>query len=62
MATYYASIRVEGTSSTQDVKCMANSGSEAKKVIEMRYGKVKSWIRSPIPAPANKPPPRWFKG
>ena len=60
MATYYASAKVEGTQSTQDIKVEANSGSEAKKIIEMRLGgKVKSWIRQPIPM---SKPPRWFRG
>ncbi len=60
MATYYATVKVEGTASSQDIKVQASSGSEAKKIIEMRVGgKVKSWIRSPIP---QHKPPRWFRG
>ena len=62
MTTYYATIKVEGTSTSQDVKCQASGGGEAKKIIEARCGKVKAWIRSPYPQPDNKPPPRWFKG
>ena len=42
MATYYATVKVEGTASSQDFKVTAQSGSEAKKIIEMRVGgKVK---------------------
>lgn len=60
MATYYATVKVEGTYSFQDIKVQAQNGHEAKKIIEMRLGgKVKSWLRSPTPA---SKPPRWFRG
>ena len=60
MATYYARARVEGTSTAQHIKVEASSGSEAKKIIEMRLGgKVKSWLNSPTPG---HKPPSWFKG
>lgn len=60
MATYYATAKVQGTNSSQDIMVQAQSGSDAKKIIEMRLGgKVKSWIR--LPTPAHKPP-SWFRG
>lgn len=60
MATYYARVRIEGTTTPQDVKVEANGITEAKRLIEMRLGgKVKSWLKSPT---ASSKLPSWFKG
>lgn len=59
MATYYGTAKVKGTNSSQDIQAQAQSGSEAKKIIEMRLGGKVTWIRQPIPM--NKLP-RWFRG
>ena len=57
--TYYAGFRIEGTTTPQYASVSAASLNEAKKLIEARYGKVKSWTYTPRRA---SNPPKWFKG
>ena len=38
MATYYATVKIEGTYSFQDITVQAQNDHEAKKIIEMRLG------------------------
>ena len=58
MATYYARIKIPGVSTPILVQAEANSTSDAKKIIEARNGKVKSWTNNPTRA---SKPPNWFK-
>ena len=57
--TYYARVTVQGTTTPQSVQVQAGSSTEAKKLIEARVGKVKTWNNSPT---APRKPPSWFRG
>lgn len=61
MAQYYARVRIEGTSTPQLIEVQASGPSEAKKLIEARLGKVKSWVNSPQTRSTRLGPPSWYK-
>ncbi len=45
MATYYARVRVEGTSTPQKISVEAGGPTEAKKLIEARLSNIKNWAQ-----------------
>ena len=57
MATYYALVRVEGTSTPQKISVEAGGPTEAKKLIEARLSNIKNWLNGPVSG--SKPTP-WF--
>ena len=59
---YYAKIVLAGTSTPQSVQVRAASTSEAKKLIEAQFGKVKSWRYQPTIAHGSGNPPGWWNG
>ena len=59
MANYYSKVVVEGTHTPQLVEVQAGSTTEAKRVIEARYGKVR-YRNGPTRESGNKPP-SWFR-
>ena len=58
MATYYAKVRVAGTSTAQLVNVEARGLIEARKLIEARFGRIHSYMGGPVSA--NKPP-NWYR-
>ena len=58
MATYYARVRIAGTTTPRPVRVEARSSVEAKKLIESQYGKVQNWLVAPG---AHSRPPNWYK-
>ena len=58
MATYYARAQVQGTSTPQCVQVEAGSQTEAKRLIEARIGKIKSYRNGPVAA---RKPPHWYR-
>ena len=58
MATFYARVRIRGTTTPQQVRVEAGSSMEAKKLIESQYGKVQNWLVAPS---AHNRPPSWYK-
>lgn len=59
---YYAEIVLEGSYTPQFPQVRATSTSEAKKLIEAQYGKVKSWRYQPTRAHGSGNPPGWWRG
>ena len=58
MATFYAKVVIEGTTTPQNVQVQAGSRSEAQRLIEARVGRVKSWRNGPS---NYSKPPSWFR-
>ena len=57
-STYYATVRVKGTSTPQPVKVQANSAAEAKRLIQAQYGQNLRYTHGPS-NPSKQP--SWFK-
>ena len=59
--TFYARVRIEGTSTPQMIEVQAGGSNEARKLIEARLGKVKSWLNAPQGRSKALGPPSWYK-
>lgn len=56
--TYYARARVAGTNTPQCVQVEAGSTAEAKRLMEARIGKIKSFANGPV---TGRKPPVWYR-
>lgn len=59
--TFYAKVRIEGTSTPQVIEVQAGGSNEARKLIEARLGKVKNWLIAPQGRAKGQKPPSWYK-
>lgn len=59
--TFYARVRIQGTSTPQMIQVEAGGSNEARRLIEARLGKVQTWLNAPQGRAKSQGPPSWYK-
>jgi len=65
MSIYYFKFKIEGVATPQFAAARAHIMSEARKLIEARYGKVDGWYHWALKSEKDvqkSGPPSWYKG